>query len=271
MKIELQANKRPVKAKARRYPAKQRAFLNKYVDQLVSMGFLIPNANATWQAAPLLVPKPNSKAQFRLAINLQPVNAATVKEAWPMPHLDSEIHDFAGSTCFATMDFVSGYWQLPIHPDSYEACGIVCPNGTYSSPRTLPGLSNATGYFQSTVEPLFQELRPNIKAWLDDFNLHARSEKHLLYTTERFITTCKTYNLFLSARKCRFFLKRKSSGAGALSAQTVFEWILRIWRPFEIWTPHKQRRSYANSYTVVDGWRSLFPILIGASSPSMRF
>lgn len=207
MKVQLLPNKRPVKVKARRYPTHQRAFLNEYVQKLVEMGFLIPNPDAEWQAAPLLVPKPGSKAQLRLAIDLRPVNAATVKQAWPMPHLDSEVQDFANSKFFATLDFCSGYWQLPVHPDSYSACAIVCPNGTYSSTRALPGLTTATSYFQSTIEPLFQELRPNMKAWLDDFNLHTQSEAELLRCLRRFFEICKERNLFLSARKCKFFAR----------------------------------------------------------------
>ena len=69
---------------------------------------------AEWQAAPLLVPKPGSKAKLRMAVDLRPVNAVTVKESLPMPHLDSEMQDFAGSKFFAILDFVSAYLQLPL-------------------------------------------------------------------------------------------------------------------------------------------------------------
>ena len=206
MKISLDPSMRPVKVKARRYSAQQRTFLNKYIDKLVDMGFIIPNANADWQAAPLLVPK-KGPAQFRMTIDLRPVNSATIKHAWPMPHLDSEVQDFAGSSCFASLDFCSGYWQLPIHPDSYTACGIVCPQGTYSSTRVLQGLKNATAFFQSSVEPLFAEMRAKMKAWLDDFNLYAINEAELLELLEQFFSICKAHNLYLSARKCVFFAK----------------------------------------------------------------
>lgn len=122
-----------------------------------------------------------------------------------MPQLDSEVIDFAGSTCFASLDFVSAYWQLPLHRDSYKACGIVTPKKVVASKRVLPGLANATSYFQSTVEPLFRELRDNMKAWLDDLNLHANSETKLLRLLERFFQLCDEYNMYLSARKCVFF------------------------------------------------------------------
>ena len=205
MRVETVPGKKPVRVKARRYPAAQRAFLNKYVDKLVAMNFFKPNPDAQWQAAPLLVPKKGSKARFRLAIDLRPVNAATVKQAWPMPHIDSELQDFAGSTSYAVLDFVSGFWQLPLHPDSYDKGGVVTPNGTYTSMRTLPGLTNATAYFQSTIEPLFHILRHQLKAWLDDFILHATSESGLLDGLDKCSSICQAKGLYLSARKCEFF------------------------------------------------------------------
>ena len=109
-----------------------------------------------------------------MVVDLWPVNSVTVKEAWPMLHTDSEIRDFACSTSFACRDFVSGYWQSPVHPESYTACGIVTPRGVVASTRVPPGLANANAFFQSSVEPLFRTFRAWLKAWLDDFNLHAR-------------------------------------------------------------------------------------------------
>eukprot|EP00171_Calliarthron_tuberculosum_P004595 IDg4595t1 len=187
MKIDLDPSKTPVQVRARRYSAPQRAFLNEYVKKLEEMGFFIANPNAEWQAAPHIVPKPSSRAKFRMTIDLRPVNAATRKRSRPMPHLDSEMQDFRGSKCFLGLDFVSGYWQIPLHPDSFGACGVVTPNGSYSSTRVLQGLTNAAAYFQSNIEPLFSELRENLKAWLDDFNLHARDENTLLSKFERFL------------------------------------------------------------------------------------
>ncbi len=125
-------------------------FLNAFVNALVGMGLLKPNRNVSWLAAPVLVPK-KAPAKYKMTIGLRPINAATVKQAWPMPHLYSKIYDFAGSTCFAVLEFVSGYWQLPVDQDSQDACGIVTPNGVYSSTRVLQGLTNATSHFQGTV------------------------------------------------------------------------------------------------------------------------
>lgn len=207
MVIKIKDGATPVRVKARRYPAFQRSFLNAYVDKLVEMGYLVPNKSVSWQCAPLLVPKPGSSAKLRMTIDLRPINSATKKEAWPMPHIDSELQDLSGSTCFASIDFVSGYWQLPVHPDSRDACGIVTPNGVYSSTRVLQGLTNATSHFQGTIEPLFSAIRKNLKAWLDDFNLYAKTEGQMLALLRTFFEICRDHNLFLSAKKCKLFKK----------------------------------------------------------------
>lgn len=85
-----------------------------------------------------------------------------------MPNLETEHMDFAGSIVFAAIYFCSGYWQLSTDPESYDACGTITPFGVFSSTRVLQGLMNAVAHFQSSVEPLFAELRKNLKAWIDD-------------------------------------------------------------------------------------------------------
>ena len=97
MRIRLKDGYRPVRMKARRYTGEQRRFMNAYVGQLKSMDFFEEMPTAEWQDAPLILPKPGSRAGYRMTVDLRPVNAATIKESWPMPHLDSEVFDFSGS------------------------------------------------------------------------------------------------------------------------------------------------------------------------------
>lgn len=61
-----------------------------------------------------------------------------------MPHLDFEIHDFAGSSVFASLYFVSAYWQLTLHKNSYTACEVGTPKQVMASKLVLFGLANAT-------------------------------------------------------------------------------------------------------------------------------
>lgn len=140
-----------------------------------------------------------------MTVDLSPINAATEAVAWPMPHIDSEIYEFMDSSVFATMDFVSGYWQLPLEQELQEYHSIVTPKGIYSPKRTQQGGKNSVANFQSQVEPLFRDIRENLKAWLDAFVVHCRDERSLLSLLERFLLICRSHRLYLSARKCVFF------------------------------------------------------------------
>lgn len=188
MKIILEPSKKPIKVKVRRYPAEQRKFLNAYFSKLIEMGFLKPCPQAAWQAAPHLVPK-DSNAKFRTMTDLRPVNAATKAEQWPMPVIEAELSDFNGCAHFASIDFCSSYWQCPLDPSSYEACGVIAPQGKFVSTRVLHGLKNASAYFQSTIPPLFDDIEHAMKAWIDDFTIHSKSEEELLDNLEKFIMT----------------------------------------------------------------------------------
>lgn len=207
MTIEINPGSRPVRVKARRYSDEQRKLLDKYITELVQMGFLQEMPKAEWQSAPLLVLKPSSKSKFRITVDLRPLNAATRKESWSMTHVESEIRDFSGSTCFVVLGFSSGYWQLPIDPKDYSKCGIITPRGVSVSTRVFQGLTNAVAYLQRSVEPLFVELRDNMKARIDDFNIRSKSEDHLLKLLERFFQICEDRGLYLSGTKCVPFVE----------------------------------------------------------------
>lgn len=114
--------------------------------------------------------------------------------------------EFEGSAYFPSLDFCQGYWQLPVHPSSYNACGIMAPHGSYSPTRVLRG--HATAHFQSSVEPLFASLRENLKAWLDDLNFYSKTEDELLHLLRKIFLICKEKNLLFSAKKCTFFAKK---------------------------------------------------------------
>ena len=123
--------------------------------------------------------KPGTNDSYRMPVGLKPINYSTLKEVWPMPHLDSEVSYFKYSKTFCKMCFVVTYWQLGLHEESKELFGIVLSKEEVISERILQGLTNAIFHFQSSVEPLFAKIRKHLKAFLDDFSLHHENEYDL--------------------------------------------------------------------------------------------
>ena len=110
-------------------------------------------------------------------------------------------------------------------------------NCVYVSNRVLQGLANATALFQRTVEPLFSSLRANVKAWLDEFIIHAADEDELLNVLDQFLGICEEHGLFVSATKSELFTEkikwcgRIVSGQGFAMDPSRTEALLDICQP----------------------------------------
>lgn len=122
-----------------------------------------------------------------------------------MPHIESELQDLRGSTSFASIDFCSGYWQLPLHEDSQPSYAFMAPNGVVQPTRTTQGGCNSAANFQEKVEPCFKDIRDKLKAWLDDFLIHSKDIKEHLQTLRKFFQICRNNNLFVSLLKSCFY------------------------------------------------------------------
>lgn len=87
-----------------------------------------------------------------------------------MPNIDSEL-----VCCFSSIDFVSRYWQLPLDEKSQKMHTFMTAKEFGMPTRTLQGARNSGANFQSRVEPRFADIRQSLRAWLDDFAVHAPS------------------------------------------------------------------------------------------------
>ena len=88
MKIEIIDGYNPVKVQARRYYGKHRPFIDKYIQKLLDIGFVVSRSFASWQAATLLVLKQGSKDENCPTIDLRPVNNATKRKTGPLRTLN---------------------------------------------------------------------------------------------------------------------------------------------------------------------------------------
>lgn len=206
LKIHLKADAVPIRTKQRRYPPPKKEFMTRYVRQLSKLGFVKKVSSPEWVSAPLIVPK-RPPAMYRLTIDYRPINNATIPTFWPMPNIDAELSDARGAAAFAGIDFCSGYWQAPLHPDSQPLFAFMTPDGVVMPTRTTQGGCNSTANFQEKIEQCFMELRENFKAWLDDFMLFAKNEDQMLKILRRFFEICRNRRLIVSLPKSDFYLK----------------------------------------------------------------
>jgi hypothetical protein len=111
-----------------------------------------------------------------MTVYLRVPNASTKPASWPMPNIQDELHDLHGSEVFATLDFCQSYWQIPLHKDSQDCKSFITPDGVYTPTRVLHGTRNATQHLKSVLVVMIDDIKSNIKVWLDDCLLHTKTE-----------------------------------------------------------------------------------------------
>jgi hypothetical protein len=139
------------------------------------------NTGAEWASPPPILPKPGPD-QCRMTVELRVPNASTKPTAWPMPNLQDELHDLHGSEVFDMLEFCQGYWLIPMHKDSQDCQSFISPDVVYTPTRVLHGTRNAMQHLQSVLVIMKDDIKSNIKVWLDDCLLHTKSEDDLLAT-----------------------------------------------------------------------------------------
>ena len=205
MVIRLKEGTKPTRAKVRSYAPPVKAFLSATIKRLVEYKFYYPNPRSAWASAPAPVAKPPS---YRMTVDHRPPNAATIPVSWPMPSIEAESADFAGAQHYTVLDFVSGYYQLPLAPESQDILSFITSDGVFTPTRTCQGATNSAANFQACVEPLFARLADRLKCWLDDFLIFSRSLDLWFDAVRQAFTVCREHGLFLSARKCRLYSTR---------------------------------------------------------------
>jgi Reverse transcriptase (RNA-dependent DNA polymerase) len=93
-----------------------------------------------------------------------------------------ECIDFLGdATIFSTLDYNSGYLQIPVHPDDQDKTTFTSHDGLYNFLRMPFGLTNAPATFQRMVDMILTGLTwKSCRVYLDDIIIFSSSfEEHL--------------------------------------------------------------------------------------------
>jgi len=75
------------------------------------------------------------------------MNSVTIKDAFPVPDVKDALGSLRGAKYFATIDLLSGYWQLGMTQRARERSAFCTRRGLYQFTRMPFGLSIAPASF----------------------------------------------------------------------------------------------------------------------------
>ena len=87
------------------------------VQQMLASDVIRPS-NSPWASPVVMVKKKDDS--LHLWVDFRQLNAATVKDAHPLPRIDDLLDALHGARWFSTLDLKSGYWQVPIQERDKE-------------------------------------------------------------------------------------------------------------------------------------------------------
>lgn len=123
------------------------------IQDYLGRGIIRPS-NSPWASPIVIVPKKDGS--LRLCIDYRGVNSVTTKDAFPLPNIDHTLLALSGKKVFSTLDFMSGYWQIKMDPDSIEKTAFATEFGLHEFIVLPFGLCNAVATFQRFMTRLFE-------------------------------------------------------------------------------------------------------------------
>ena len=143
---------------------------------------------------------------YRFCIDYRRLNAVTLKDAFPIPHVKDALDSLRGARYFGTIDMLSGYWQLPMTQEARDRSAFCTRRGLFEFTRTPFGLVNAPASFCRLMQLIFKDmLHKRCFVYLDDIIVFASTPEELIERLDAVFTRLREYGLKAKASKCVLF------------------------------------------------------------------
>lgn len=123
--IHLKEGRKPKAHKLCCIKPQHMAAVKEEIDKLLATGFIIPVEHSDWVSPLVIVLKKSGKV--RVCIDFRDVNAATLKNRYPLSFIDLLLDAVAGKEIYSFCDGYGGFHQIPMHPDSELKTTFITP------------------------------------------------------------------------------------------------------------------------------------------------
>lgn len=176
------------------------------INDLLDKGFIRPSTSP--YGAPVLFVKKKDQS-MRLVTDFRALNAITVKNTNPLPHVDMIFDQLHGTKVVSRLDLRSGYWQVRVAEDSIHKTAFKTRYGLYEYTVLPFGLCNAPATFTRMMNDIFRPfLDQFVQVFIDDILVYSDSvESHLQHLRAVF-EKLREHKLYAKLSKCSFAMPR---------------------------------------------------------------
>ncbi|WVZ93207.1 hypothetical protein U9M48_039205, partial [Paspalum notatum var. saurae] len=203
-------------------PVSRRPYImapNELKELKLDKGFIRPSSSP-WGCPALFVEK--DQGGKRLCVDYRPLNAVTVKNKYPLPHIDILFDQLAGVKVFSKIDLRFGYYQIKIREEDIPKTPFSTRYGLYEYLVMSFGLTNAPAFFMYMMNLVFMdELDKFVVVFIDDILVYSKNEKEHEEHLRIVLTRFREHKLYAKFSKCAFWLKEVSFLGHILSEKGV--------------------------------------------------
>ncbi|CAD7079666.1 unnamed protein product [Hermetia illucens] len=185
MEIHVTTSK-PISRQPYKVPFPKRLKVEEMIDELLKAGIIRPS-ESEYSSPVILVAK--SDGTDRLCIDYRALNAITVKEPFPVPSVEEQVAQLAGNSFFTTLDFISGYYQIPIAEYGFNVAPF--------------GLTNAPFKFQREIRKITSRMK-RVVSYVDEIIIPSKNIKEGLEALDEFLGILAEIGMTLNIKKCTF-------------------------------------------------------------------
>ena len=186
----------------RRVPLALREKVKEELNRMESIGVISKvNEPSAWCAGMVAVPKPNGSV--RICVDLRPLNLCVMRETFPLPTVDDVLAQLSGATIFSKLDANSGFWQVPLAPQSRHLTTFITHFGRYQFNKLPFGISSAPEVYQKRMSMLLEGLK-GVLCLIDDVLVFGHTETEHDHRLHAVLGRIQSSGATLNVNKCAF-------------------------------------------------------------------
>ena len=200
--IEMKSNE-PIYRKQFQIPDAHQKLLHDQVQEWLKIGVVQPS-HSRYNSPMFLVPKKDGS--LRVVQDFRALNANSQDDRYSMKDVSECIGDIgkAGSTIFSTLDLTSGFWQMPLTPESRHLTAFSVPGlGQFEWVMSPMGLLGCPASFQRLVEQAMKDIQ-NVIVYIDDLLLHTATHAQHRQILQQLFDRLRNAGLKVNLKKCEF-------------------------------------------------------------------
>ncbi|WVZ76683.1 hypothetical protein U9M48_024636 [Paspalum notatum var. saurae] len=207
-RIDLVPGTAPVSKRPYRMAPDELKELKTQLQEQLDKGFIRPSSSP-WGCPALFVEKKDQGGK-RLCVDYRPLNAVTVKNKYPLPHIDILFDQLGGATVFSKIDLRSGYHQIKVREEDIPKTAFSTRYGLYEYLVMSFGLTNAPAFFMYLMNSVFMnELDKFVVVFIDDILVYSKNEKEHEEHLRIVLSRLREHKLYAKFSKCAFWLKER--------------------------------------------------------------